>query len=212
MLKLRHAIVVEGKYDKITLSQLVDAPIFVTNGFGFFKNAALISVLRRTAETRGLIILTDSDGAGLVIRNRLSGCLPKQGVLHAFIPDVPGKERRKTSPGKAGLLGVEGMTPETLLNCLKAAGAAVENVTELERTSEITHADLYDLGIAGRPDSRSRRLSLQKYLELPALMSTNALLTALNCLLTKEELKKALWRLESSTRQSPDESPNCTFP
>ena len=212
MLKLRHAIVVEGKYDKITLSQLVDAPIFVTNGFGIFKNAALISVLRRTAETRGLIILTDSDGAGLVIRNRLSGCLPKQGVLHAFIPDVPGKERRKTSPGKAGLLGVEGMTPETLLNCLKAAGAAVENVTELERTSEITHADLYDLGIAGRPDSRRRRLSLQKYLELPALMSTNALLTALNCLLTKEELKKALWRLESSTRQSPDESPNCTFP
>jgi ribonuclease M5 len=212
MLKLRHAIVVEGKYDKITLSQLVDAPIFVTNGFGIFKNAALISVLRRTAETRGLIILTDSDGAGLVIRNRLSGCLPKQGVLHAFIPDVPGKERRKTSPGKAGLLGVEGMTPETLLNCLKAAGAAVENVTELERTSEITHADLYDLGIAGRPDSRSRRLSLQKYLELPALMSTNALLTALNCLLTKEELKKALWRLESSTSQSPDESPNCTSP
>ena len=212
MLKLRHAIVVEGKYDKITLSQLVDAPIFVTNGFGIFKNAALISVLRRTAETRGLIILTDSDGAGLVIRNRLSGCLPKQGVLHAFIPDVPGKERRKTSPGKAGLLGVEGMTPETLLNCLKAAGAAVENVTELERTSEITHADLYDLGIAGRPDSRSRRLSLQKYLELPALMSTNALLTALNCLLTKEELKNALWRLESSARQSPDESPNCTFP
>ncbi len=192
MLKLRQAIVVEGKYDKITLSQLVDAPIFVTNGFGIFRDEALISVLRRTAETRGLVILTDSDGGGLVIRSRLSGCLPKQGVLHAYIPDIPGKERRKTAPGKAGLLGVEGMTPETLLRCLQAAGAAVEDDQAAARSPEITHSDLYELGLSGRTDSKARRLALQKRLGLPALMSTNALLTALNAIYTRDEfLKKA---------------------
>ena len=192
MLKLRQAIMVEGKYDKITLSQLVDAPIFVTNGFGIFRDEALISVLRRTAETRGLVILTDSDGGGLVIRSRLSGCLPKQGVLHAYIPDIPGKERRKTAPGKAGLLGVEGMTPETLLRCLQAAGAAVEDEPAAVRGPEITHSDLYELGLSGRTDSKARRLALQKRLGLPALMSTNALLTALNAIYTRDEfLEKA---------------------
>ena len=111
MLKIREAIVVEGRYDKNTLSQLVDAPIFETNGFGVMKNREMLEFLRRVAQTRGLIILTDSDGAGFVIRNFLKGALPKDKVLHAYIPDIYGKERRKTHAGKEGKLGVEGMTP-----------------------------------------------------------------------------------------------------
>ena len=192
MLKLRQAIVVEGKYDKITLSQLVDAPIFVTNGFGVFKDRPTMALLRAVAEKRGLVVLTDSDGAGLVIRNRLKSVIPPQYLLHAYIPDVPGKERRKTAPGKAGLLGVEGMTPETLLSCLKAAGATVEDVPSAARGPEITHFDLYELGLSGRPDSKARRLALQKRLDLPALMSTNALLTVLNAIYTRDDfLEKA---------------------
>ena len=192
MLKLRQAIVVEGKYDKITLSQLVDAPIFVTNGFGVFKDRPTMALLRAVAEKRGLVVLTDSDGAGLVIRNRLKSAIPPQYLLHAYIPDVPGKEKRKTAPGKAGLLGVEGMTPETLLRCLQAAGAAVEDEPAAVRGPEITHSDLYELGLSGRPDSKARRLALQKRLGLPALMSTNALLTALNAIYTRDEfLEKA---------------------
>ena len=192
MLKLRQAIVVEGKYDKITLSQLVDAPIFVTNGFGVFKDRPTMALLRAVAEKRGLVVLTDSDGAGLVIRNRLKSAIPPQYLLHAYIPDVPGKEKRKTAPGKAGLLGVEGMTPETLLGCLQAAGATVEESPEAVRGPALTHADLYELGLSGRPDSKARRLALQKRLGLPALMSTNALLTALNAIYTRDEfLEKA---------------------
>lgn len=192
MLKLRQAIVVEGKYDKITLSQLVDAPIFVTNGFGVFKDRPTMALLRAVAEKRGLVVLTDSDGAGLVIRNRLKSAIPPQYLLHAYIPDVPGKEKRKTAPGKAGLLGVEGMTPETLLGCLQAAGATVEESPEAVRGPALTHADLYELGLSGRPDSKARRLALQNRLGLPALMSTNALLTALNAIYTRDEfLEKA---------------------
>ncbi len=193
MLKLHQAIVVEGKYDKITLSQLVDAPIFVTNGFGVFKDRPTMALLRAVAEKRGLVVMTDSDGAGLVIRNRLKSAIPPQYLLHAYIPDVPGKEKRKTAPGKAGLLGVEGMTPETLLSCLQAAGATVEESPEAARGPALTHADLYELGLSGRPDSKARRLDLQKRLGLPALMSTNALLTALNAIYTRDEfLEKAM--------------------
>ena len=126
MIKLRQAIVVEGKYDKNTLSQLIDAPIFETRGFGVMKDKALLAFLRRVAEKRGLIILTDSDGAGFVIRNYLKGALPRDRVLHAYIPDVYGKERRKAAPGKEGKLGVEGMTPEVLLKALQRAGAEAE--------------------------------------------------------------------------------------
>ena len=130
MLKLRQAIVVEGKYDKNTLSQLVDAPIFVTNGFGIFKDQESMALLRAVAERRGLIVLTDSDGAGLVIRNRLKSVIPPQYLLHAYIPDIPGKEKRKLSPGKAGLLGVEGMKPAVLLTALRNAGATFQDEPE----------------------------------------------------------------------------------
>lgn len=184
MIKLEQAIVVEGKYDKNTLSQLVDAPIFETNGFGVMKDRALVALLRRAAGARGLIVLTDSDGAGFVIRNYLKSVLPKQGVFHAYIPDVPGKERRKDKPGKEGKLGVEGMRPEVLLQALERAGVR-------ERTDEhpqITKTDLFLCGLSGGAGSARRRAELMRRLELPEHLGANAFLDALNLLMTREAL------------------------
>ena len=203
--RILQAIVVEGRYDKNTLAQIVDAPIFVTNGFGIFNNPEQMSLLRLTAEKRGLIVLTDADGGGLVIRNRIKSCIPPEYLLHAYIPDVPGKEKRKAAPGKEGKLGVEGMDPATLLTALRSAGATfLENDPQpdptvgahivrpcSENTASITKTDLYEMGLSGRPDSREKRLALQKKLGLPENLSPNALLTALNCLYTKEEFRKA---------------------
>ena len=126
MIKLRQAIVVEGRYDINTLRQLVDAPIFETCGFGIMNDREQLALLRAAARRRGLIILTDSDGAGFVIRNRLKSALAGENVLHAYIPDMYGKERRKAAPGKEGKLGVEGMRPEVLLAALKNAGAELD--------------------------------------------------------------------------------------
>ena len=193
MVKIKEALVVEGRYDKNTLAQLVDAPIFVTNGFGIFKDPDQLSLLRAVAEKRGLIILTDADGGGLVIRNHLKGTIDPALVKHAYIPDVPGKERRKAAPGKEGKLGVEGMAPEVLIAGLKNAGATFVDEAPDYRTGEpITKADLYELGLSGRPDSKENRLALQKKLNLPENLSANALLTALNCLYTREELFASL--------------------
>ena len=187
MVKIRQAIVVEGKYDQNTLSQLVDTTIFQTRGFGVMHDRALVQLLRRAAQTTGLIIFTDSDGAGFVIRNFLKGALPKQGVLHAYIPDIPGKEKRKRAPGKEGLLGVEGMTQEILLEALRNAGAEEDGGTARKQTAPITKLDLYTAGLSGRPDSAARRAALLKRLRFPAHMSANALLDALNLLYTREE-------------------------
>lgn len=188
MVKIRQAIVVEGKYDQNTLSQLVDTTIFQTHGFGVMHDKALLSLLRRAAQTTGLIIFTDSDGAGFVIRNYLKGALPKQGVLHAYIPDIPGKEKRKRAPGKEGLLGVEGMTPEILLKALRNAGAEfADGSTPPPAREPITKQDLFALGLSGGPESAKKRAALLKALSLPAHMSTNALLQALNVLFSREE-------------------------
>lgn len=188
MLSLRQAIVVEGKYDQNTLSQLVNAPIFVTNGFGIFKDPEQMALLRLVAEKRGLIVLTDSDGAGLVIRNRIKSCIPPEYLLHAYIPDVYGKEKRKPSPGKEGKLGVEGMDRETILTSLRNAGASfLEEDAAPPARESITKTDLYELGLTGVRNSRERRLALQKQLGLPEHLSTNALLTALNCIYSREE-------------------------
>lgn len=185
MIKLRQAILVEGRYDKNTLSQLVDAPIFETHGFGIMKDQKLLSFLRRVAKERGLIILTDSDGAGFVIRNYLKGALPKEGVYHAYIPDVYGKEKRKDQPGKEGKLGVEGMSPEILLEALRNAGA---DVTESSEPAErITKTDLFLTGLSGRGDSALRRKALQKELQLPEHLGANGFLDALNLLISREE-------------------------
>lgn len=185
MIKIKQAIVVEGRYDKNTLSQLVDAPIFETNGFGVMKDRAMLDFLRRVAQARGLIILTDSDGAGFVIRNFLKGALPKDKVLHAYIPDISGKERRKTHAGKEGKLGVEGMTPEILLTALKNAGAQAEQTDA--PTERITKTDLFLAGLSGGKGSAEKRIALQRKLHLPAHLGANAFLDALNLLMTRED-------------------------
>lgn len=185
MIKLWQAIVVEGRYDKNTLSQLVDAPIFETNGFGVMKNREMLDFLRRVAQTRGLIILTDSDGAGFVIRNFLKGALPKDKVLHAYIPDIYGKERRKTHAGKEGKLGVEGMTPEILRTALRNAGAQTEQTDA--PTERITKTDLFLAGLSGGAGSAEKRARLQNELRLPAHLGANAFLDALNLLMSREE-------------------------
>lgn len=187
-LTLRQAIVVEGKYDQNTLRQLVDTAIFTTNGFADMKDPALLRLLRQAAQTTGLIILTDSDGAGFLIRNTLKSALPEQGVLHAYIPDLPGKEKRKAAPGKEGLLGVEGMTPEILLKALRDAGADFEDGSAPPAKAEpITKQDLFILGLSGGPESAKKRAALLKALSLPAHMSANALLQALNVLFSRDE-------------------------
>lgn len=187
-LKLRQAIVVEGKYDQNTLRQIVDTAIFTTNGFADMKDPALLHLLQQAAQTTGLIILTDSDGAGFLIRNTLKSALPETGVLHAFIPDLPGKEKRKAAPGKEGLLGVEGMTPEILLKALRNAGAEfADGSTPPPAREPITKQDLFALGLSGGPESAKKRAALLKALNLPAHMSANALLQALNVLFSREE-------------------------
>lgn len=187
MIRIREAIVVEGRYDKNTLSQLVDAPIFETSGFGVMNNRELLAFLREVARRRGLIILTDSDGAGFVIRNYLKGALPKEQVLHAYIPDIFGKERRKRQAGKEGKLGVEGMTPEILLAALRDAGAHIEGETAQAAGEPITKLDLFELGLSGTADSSERRAALKRELSLPAHLSANGLLDALNVLFRREE-------------------------
>ena len=187
MVKIRQAIVVDGKYDQNTLSQLVDTTIFQTRGFGVMRDKALLELLRKAARTTGLIIFTDSDGAGFVIRNFLKGALPKEGVLHAYIPDIPGKEKRKRAPGKEGLLGVEGMTKEILLEALENAGADLGGEAAKKPGDTITKFDLYTAGLSGRPDSAAKRAAFLEKLRFPAHMSANALLDALNLLYTREE-------------------------
>ena len=192
MIRIREAIVVEGKYDKNTLRQLVDAPVFTTDGFGIMNDREMMDLLRRVAMERGLIVLTDSDGAGFVIRNRIRGSLPPECVRHAYIPDIYGKERRKTAPGREGKLGVEGMKPEVLLQALRQAGAIFEEAESTEERAPITKADLMELGLSGRPDSKARRLALQKKLGLPEHLSTNALLEVLNILYDYRTLEELL--------------------
>ena len=186
MIKIKEAIVVEGKYDKNTLRQVVDTAVFQTDGFGVMKNKELLNFLRRVAESRGLIILTDSDGAGFVIRNYLKGALPKEQVRHAYIPDIAGKEKRKTAPGKEGKLGVEGMKPEVLLEVLRNAGATFEEEMPVKPRQSITKADLYEWGFSGREDSNLKRKQLLEKLSLPEHMSANAMLEALNILYEKQ--------------------------
>ena len=187
MVKVREAIVVEGRYDKNTLSQIVDAPILETGGFGIMNDKVQLSLLRRVAETRGLIVFTDSDGAGFVIRNYLKSAIPAEQLKHAYIPDIFGKERRKSAPGKEGKLGVEGMTPEIILDCLRRAGATMDDNSQAS-VGQITKQDLMELGLSGCTDSSFNRKALLKYLQLPEHMSSNAMLQALNLLYTKEEL------------------------
>lgn len=190
MLKVRQAIVVEGRYDKNTLAQVVDAQIIETKGFGVLHDAALLSFLRRVAEAKGLIILTDPDGAGFLIRNYLKGALPRDKVLHAYVPDRYGKEKRKTAPGKEGKLGVEGMEPALLLQALRTCGATLEEGERTTREHWLTKATLYELGLTGRPQSAKKRAALLRRMELPEHLGTNAMLEAIELLYTRDEFYK----------------------
>ena len=187
MVKIREAIVVEGRYDKNTLSQIVDAPILETAGFGIMKDKAQLNLLRRVAKERGLIVFTDSDGAGFVIRNFLKGAISSEYLKHAYIPDIYGKERRKTAPGKEGKLGVEGMRPEVILDCLTRAGATLEGESPVCQRPEITKQDFVMLGLSGCAGSDGRRKALLKRLDLPEHMSANAMVQAVNLLYSREE-------------------------
>ena len=190
MVKIKEAIVVEGRYDKNTLSQIVDAPILETAGFGIFKDKQQLRLLRKVAQTRGLIVFTDADGAGFVIRNHIKSAIPGKFLKHAYIPDIPGKEKRKSAPGKEGKLGVEGMTPDIILTALRNAGATIEGETEKRTVGAITKADLMELGLAGVPGSEEKRKALMKKLDLPEHTSPNALLQALNLLYDLEGLRE----------------------
>ena len=192
MHRIKEVIVVEGRYDKNTLSQVVDAVILETAGFGIFNDTDKRRLLKTMAETRGLIVLTDSDGAGFQIRNHIRGCVDPKLVKHAYIPDVYGKERRKTAPSKEGKLGVEGMRPEVLLEALRRAGATFEDDAAAERPARITKADLYARALSGREGSREKRLALLRRLNLPERMSADAMLDVLNAMMDRE----AFYRLE----------------
>jgi ribonuclease M5 len=196
MVKIKEAIVVEGRYDRNAISQIVEAPIFETNGFGIFKNKEQMALLRTVAQKRGLIVLTDSDGAGFVIRNHLKSAIPGAYLKHAYIPDIAGKEKRKAAPGKEGKLGVEGMRPEVILEALRACGATFDDETQDSPRAAITKQDFVELGLSGGTDSSVKRLCVQKALNLPEHMSANALLQALNLLMTADELRNLVTTLE----------------
>ncbi len=196
MVKIREAIVVEGRYDKNTLCQIVDAPVLETAGFGIFKDKKQMALLRQVAQSRGLIVFTDSDGAGFVIRNHIKSAIPAKFLKHAYIPDIPGKEKRKAAPGKEGKLGVEGMTPEIILEALKRAGATIEGEVGAAAPHQITKQDLMTLGLSGGPDASAKRLRLLKRLDLPEHMSPNAMLQALNLLYSLEELTQIMQTME----------------
>ena len=195
MIKIKEAIVVEGRYDKNTLSQIVDATIFETNGFGIFKDPQKMELLRRVAQKRGLIVFTDSDGAGFVIRNRIKSCIPSEHLKHAYIPDIYGKERRKSAPGKEGKLGVEGMTREIIYDSLRHSGATIEGEA-VTPVAAMTKQDMMELGLSGGKNSAAKRLALLKKLELPEHMSANALLQTMNVLYGLDEIRSIIDDLE----------------
>ena len=196
MIRIKEAIVVEGRYDKNTLSQIVDAPILETSGFGIFKDKQQLALLRQIAEKRGLIVFTDSDGAGFVIRNHIRSAIDGKYLKHAYIPDILGKEKRKSAPGKEGKLGVEGMTKDVIIDALRRAGATMDD-RQQEITPKLTKQDMMLLGLSGGANSAAMRLKLQRKLGFPEHMSANALLQALNLLFHRDELETIVNELSS---------------
>lgn len=187
MHSVREVIVVEGRYDKNTLSQVVDAVIIETSGFGIFNDAEKRKLLQTMAEARGLIVLTDSDGAGFVIRNHIKGCVDPKLVKHAYIPDVYGKERRKSAPSREGKLGVEGMKPQVLLDALIRAGATFDDEENKKSAPRISKADMYARGLSGREGSAEKRTQLIRQLGLPERLTADGLLDVLNATMSREE-------------------------
>ena len=196
MIRIREVIVVEGKYDKIKLSSLVDGMIIETNGFGIFRDRERLELIRSLAQRRGLIVLTDSDSAGFLIRGKLSSCIPPERIKHAYIPDILGKEKRKAAPSREGKLGVEGVEAEILLEALQRAGATLRE--ERESGEELCKSDLYELGLFGREESGRKRKRLLKELRLPEHLSANGLLKVINAMYSKEEFTELLKRNSES--------------
>lgn len=191
MIKVDQIIIVEGRYDKIKLSSLIDGIIIETDGFGIFKNKEKQKLIRKLAETKGIVILTDSDSAGFVIRNFITSIVPKEYITNVYIPDIFGKEKRKDSPSKEGKLGVEGVSADVLKEAFKKAGIGISN-SKITEKKVITTVDLYDDGLIGGADSKQKRAALLKKLELPERMSTKAMLDILNTFLTYDEYKKII--------------------
>lgn len=187
MIKIKEVIIVEGKYDKNTLGQVVDATIVQTDGFAVFNNKDRLSLIRKMAQKRGIIIFTDGDGAGFVIRNFLKGAVDNKLIKHAFVPDIFGKEKRKDAPSKEGKLGLEGMKPEIIIDALKKCGATIDGTVE-QKTVEVSPADFYTLGLSGGANSAEKREKLKKKLGLPQKMSSKGLFGALEVLVTRDEL------------------------
>ena len=185
MIKLKQAVIVEGKYDKIKLKSIIDAPIITTDGFGIFKNREKMALIKSLAQKRGIIIMTDSDSAGFMIRKKICGSVNSGQILNVYIPDIFGKERRKAHSSKEGKLGVEGVPKDVILTALKRAG--VTSTESVKSGGEIPKADLFELGLSGRPNSAQKRLALLKSLNLPENMTANSLLEVLNIFFTKEE-------------------------
>lgn len=193
MIKLKEAVIVEGKYDKIKLSSLVDGLIITTDGFGIFKDREKRELIKTLAKKRGIIILTDSDSAGFLIRSHIKGFVSEGKIKNVFIPDVFGKEKRKSAPSKEGKLGVEGMDRELLENALKKAGIVEEKTSP--NAKKVLKSDLFEDGISGGANSKAKRTRLLKELGLPERMSANALLETVNALYSFEEYKAAVSRI-----------------
>lgn len=192
MHRVYEVIVVEGKYDKNTLSQVVDAVIIETNGFGVFNNREKQQLLRTLAEKRGLIVMTDPDGAGLVIRNFVKSCVDPKLLKHAYIPEVFGRERRKSKESREGKLGVEGMSADVIIQALRRCGATIDGEATAA-SGGITMADMYAKQLAGKPDSAAKRASLLASMDLPQKMTAQALLPVLNALMSREEFLSRLF-------------------
>lgn len=202
MIKLSRAVIVEGKYDKIRLSNLLDATIIQTDGFAVFKDKEKQRLIRRLAEKHGILILTDSDAAGFKIRSFLSGCVPPESVVHAYIPDVFGKERRKAHASKEGKLGVEGIETKLLTQALSKAGVLYEEVDAPSKKIEMI--DLFEDGLSGGKNSREKKSALLKYLDLPERLSTSSLLQLLNTFLSYDEYKAAVKACKDMTEVKTD--------
>lgn len=190
MIHLDKAIIVEGKYDKIKLSSIFDAPIIVTGGFGIYKNKETANLIRFYAENGGIIILTDSDSAGFQIRNHIKGFVPNDKIINVYIPEIFGKEKRKDKPSKAGTIGVEGVDKDIIIEAFKKAGVISDKLCEYfekEENEYITKMDFYDLGFIGKTDSKEKRKELLKSMNLPTHISTKAMLELLNKMTTKSE-------------------------
>lgn len=199
MIKTNRVVVVEGKYDKIRLSSVIDAVIIETDGFGVFNDKEKQQMIRTLAVKKGLLILTDSDAAGFKIRSYIGGLVPPETVKHAYIPDVLGKEKRKSSPSKEGKIGVEGISQTVLITALRQAGILYEETEEIER--KITKTDFYEDGISGKSHSKSMRLALTKRLSLPSRLSANALLQIINAFMTFDEYKDTVEEINNAQKE-----------